>query len=320
MPELPDITLYVESLGARIQGQRLEKIRLGNPFILRTVDPPLNAATGKIVEHVERIGKRIVLALEDDLFVVVHLMIAGRFQWKKPKTKLPGRVSHAAFDFAGGTLLLTEAGTKKRASIHLVNGRAALAAFDRGGLELLDSSLKSFHATLTRENRTLKRALTDPRLFSGIGNAYSDEILHRARFSPLTLTQKLSDEEVARLHTATIATLKEWIERLRDESGGEFPEKVTAFREEMAVHGKFGKPCPICGTKVQRIVYAENESNYCPRCQTGGKILSDRSLARLLKGDWPKTIDELEQSELGKEQPLRSESLAVLLERTRRSS
>lgn len=300
MPELPDVTVYVESLETRIKGQHLEKIRLGNPFILRTFDPPLSAAFGKTVQQVERIGKRIVLTLEDDLFVVIHLMIAGRLHWKKPKTKLPGRVGHAAFDFPDGTLLLTEASTKKRASIHLVNGRSALAAFDRGGLELLDSRLKSFHVTLTRENRTLKRALTDPRLFSGIGNAYSDEILHRARLSPLTLAQKLSDEEVARLHTATIGTLKEWIERLRDEAGGEFPEKVTAFRKEMAVHGKFGKPCPDCGTKVQRIVYAENESNYCPRCQTGGKMLSDRSLARLLKDDWPKTIDELEQGELEK--------------------
>ena len=300
MPELPDITVYVESLEARITGERLEKIRLGNPFILRTFDPPLSAASGKTVQGVERIGKRIILALEDDLFVVIHLMIAGRLRWKKPTAKLPGRVGHAAFDFANGTLLLTEASTKKRASIHLVNGRPALAAFERGGLELLGSSLKSFHAALTRENRTLKRALTDPRLFSGIGNAYSDEILHRARLSPLTLTQKLSDEEVLRLHTATITTLKEWIERLRDEAGAEFPEKVTAFREEMAVHGKFGKPCPVCGTKVQRIVYAENESDYCPRCQTGGKMLSDRSLARLLKDDWPMTIDELEQSESGK--------------------
>jgi len=300
MPELPDVTVYVESLETRIKGQHLEKIRLGNPFILRTFDPPLSAAFGKTVQQVERIGKRIVLTLEDDLFVVIHLMIAGRLHWKKPKANIPGRVGHAAFDFPDGTLLLTEASTKKRASIHLVNGRSALAAFDRGGLELLDSRLKSFHVTLTRENRTLKRALTDPRLFSGIGNAYSDEILHRARLSPLTLAQKLSDEEVARLHTATIGTLKEWIERLRDEAGGEFPEKVTAFRKEMAVHGKFGKPCPDCGTKVQRIVYAENESNYCPRCQTGGKMLSDRSLARLLKDDWPKTIDELEQGELEK--------------------
>jgi formamidopyrimidine-DNA glycosylase len=300
MPELPDITVYVESLEARIKGQRLEKVRLGNPFILRTFEPPLNAVSRKTVLGVERIGKRIILAFEDELFVGLHLMIAGRLHWKKPKTKIPNRIGHAAFDFSEGTLLLTEASTKKRASIHLVRGRSSLAVFDRGGLEVLDCSLKSFHGGLTRENRTLKRALTDPRLFSGIGNAYSDEILHRAKLSPLTLTLKLSGEEVARLQTATIATLKEWIDRLRGEAAGKFPEKVTAFREEMAVHGKFGKPCPVCGTKVQRIVYAENESNYCPRCQTGGKMLSDRSLARLLKDDWPKTIDELEQSELGK--------------------
>jgi formamidopyrimidine-DNA glycosylase len=300
MPELPDITVYIESLKARIKGQRLEGIRLGNPFILRTFDPPLSATFGKSVSGVERMGKRIILALEGDLFVVIHLMIAGRFHWKKPKSKIPGRVGHAAFDFADGTLLLTEASTKKRASIHLVEGRAALATFDRGGLEPLGSSLNSFQVALTSENRTLKRALTDPRLFSGIGNAYSDEILHRARLSPLVLTQKLSHDDVVQLHNATTSTLKEWIERLREEAGGEFPEKVTAFREEMAVHGKFGKPCPVCGTKVQRIVYAENESNYCPRCQTGGKMLSDRSLARLLKGDWPKTIDELEGSELRK--------------------
>ena len=300
MPELPDITVYIESLEARINGRRLEGIRLGNPFILRTFDPPLSATFGKTVVGVERIGKRINLVLEGDLFVVIHLMIAGRLHWKKPKSKLPGRVGHAAFDFPDGSLLVTEASTKKRASIHLVKGRTALEAFDRGGLEPLGSYLSSFRAALTRENRTLKRALTDPRLFSGIGNAYSDEILHRARLSPLVLTHKLSNEEITRLHNATIATLKEWIERLRYETGGEFPEKVTAFREEMAVHGKFGKPCPVCGTKVQRIVYAENEANYCPRCQTGGKMLSDRSLARLLKGDWPRTIDELEGSELRK--------------------
>lgn len=300
MPELPDITVYVESLKARIKGRRLEEARVGNPFILRTFDPPLNAVSGKTAKGVERIGKRIVVELEDDLFVVIHLMIAGRLHWRKPKSKIPGRVGHAAFDFANGTLLLTEASSKKRASIYLIKERAALAAFDRGGLELLESSLKSFHRALAKENRTLKRALTDPRLFSGIGNAYSDEILHRARLSPLTLTQKLSLEDIALLHAATTATLQEWITRLRNEAGGEFPEKVTAFREEMAVHGKYGKPCPVCGTKVQRIVYAENESNYCPRCQTGGKMLSDRSLARLLKGDWPKTIDELEESELKK--------------------
>jgi formamidopyrimidine-DNA glycosylase len=300
MPELPDITVYIERLEARIKGHRLEGIRLGNPFILRTFDPPLNATFGMMVEGVERMGKRIILALEGDLFVVIHLMITGRLHWKKPKSKLAGRVGHAAFDFTNGSLLLTEASTKKRASIHLVKGRAALAEFDRGGLEPLSSSLSSFQEALTRENRTLKRALTDPRLFSGIGNAYSDEILHRARLSPLVLTQKLTHEDVVQLHKATTSTLKEWIERLRDEAGGEFPEKVTAFRVEMAVHGKFGKPCPVCRTKVQRIVYAENESNYCPRCQTGGKMLSDRSLARLLKGDWPKTIDELEGSGLRK--------------------
>jgi formamidopyrimidine-DNA glycosylase len=300
MPELPDITVYVESLESRIKGTRLEKIRLGNPFILRTFDPPLSAASGTRIEAVERIGKRIVFSLEDDLFVVIHLMIAGRFQWKKPNSKIPGRVGHAAFDFPDGTLLLTEASTKKRASIHLVSGRLSLASFDRGGLEVLNSSVESFQAALVKENRTLKRALTDPRLFSGIGNAYSDEILHRAGLSPLTLSQKLTDADIKRLHAATIATMHEWIDRLRSESASKFPEKVTAFREEMAVHGKFGKPCPVCSTKVQRIVYAENESNYCPRCQTGGKILSDRSLARLLKDDWPKTIDELEQSELGR--------------------
>jgi formamidopyrimidine-DNA glycosylase len=287
--------------------QRLELLRLGNPFILRTFDPPVNAVSNKIVRRVERMGKRIILALEGDLFVIIHLMIAGRLHWKKQKAKLPGKVGHAAFDFPNGTLLLTEASTKKRASIHLVQGRTALVSFERGGLEVLGSTPKSFHSALTRENRTLKRALTDPRLFSGIGNAYSDEILHRAKLSPLTLTQKLSEEGVFRLHDATTATLKEWIERLRDEAGGDFPEKVTAFRKEMVVHGKFGAPCPVCGTKVQRIVYAENECNYCPRCQTGGKILSDRSLARLLKDDWPKTIDELEQDDLGKQQMIRSE-------------
>jgi formamidopyrimidine-DNA glycosylase len=299
MPELPDLTIYVESLDARVVNQPLERLRLGNPFILRTFDPPVNAASNKIVLRVERMGKRIILALEDELFLIIHLMIAGRLHWKQPKAKLPGKVGHAAFDFPNGTLLLTEASTKKRASIHLVQRRSALASFERGGLEIFGATQKSFHSALTRENRTLKRALTDPRLFSGIGNAYSDEILHRAKLSPLTLTQKLSNEEVVRLFDATTATMKEWIERLRAEADGQFPEKVTAFRKEMAVHGKFGTPCPVCGTKVQRIVYAENESNYCPRCQTGGKMLSDRSLARLLKDDWPKTIDELEQSDLG---------------------
>jgi formamidopyrimidine-DNA glycosylase len=302
MPELPDITVYVESLESRIKGKRLEKIRLGNPFILRTFDPPLSSTAGKTVQEVRRMGKRIVLELEGDLFIVIHLMISGRLHWKKPSAKLQGRVGHAAFDFTDGTLTLTEASTKKRASIHLVQGHQALAEFDRGGLEIMASTDAAFRAALLKENRTLKRALTDPRLFSGIGNAYSDEIFHRAQLSPLILTQKMSDEEIHRLHTATISTMSEWIDRLRKDTAGEFPEKVTAFREEMAVHGKFGKPCPVCGTKVQRIVYAENEANYCPRCQTGGKILSDRSLARLLKADWPRTIEELEQSELGKEQ------------------
>ncbi len=294
MPELPDITLYVESLQQRIVGQPLQGIRLGNPFILRTFDPPLSSAGGKLVEHVSRIGKRIVFELEDDLYLIIHLMIAGRFHWKKPKAKIDGKICHAGFDFPSGTLLLTEASTRKRASMHLVKGRAALAQFDRGGLEVLDSSLHSFREALVRENRTLKRALTDPRLFSAIGNAYSDEILHRARLSPLKLTRQLTDAEVAELHHSATGVLTEWIERLRNETGAGFPEKVTAFHDEMAVHGRFGLPCPVCGSKVQRIVYAENECNYCARCQTGGKMLSDRSLARLLKDDWPKTIDELE--------------------------
>jgi formamidopyrimidine-DNA glycosylase len=249
------------------------------------------------VKRVWRIGKRIVFELEDELYVIVHLMIAGRFHWKKPKTKIGGKVCHAGFDFATGTLLLTEASTKKRASIHLVRGRSDLAQFDRGGLEVLDSSLPSFRETLVRENRTLKRALTDPRLFSAIGNAYSDEILHRAKLSPLKLTRQLTAEEISNLHHSTLSTLNEWTERLRQKTGAGFPEKVTAFHSEMAVHGRYGEPCPVCGSKVQRIVYAENECNYCPRCQTGGKMLSDRSLARLLKDDWPKTIDELESGE-----------------------
>jgi len=294
MPELPDITIYIESLEARVAGQRLENIRLSNPFILRTFDPPLSSASGKAVKRVSRIGKRVVFELEGELYIVIHLMIAGRFHWKKPKAKIGGKVCHAGFDFPTGTLLLTEASTRKRASMHLVKGRGALAQFDRGGLEVLDSTQVSFREALVRENRTLKRALTDPRLFSAIGNAYSDEILHRARLSPLKLTRQLTDEEIDGLHSSTTIVLTEWIERLRKENGTGFPEKVTAFHSEMAVHGRFGLPCPVCGSKVQRIVYAENECNYCARCQTGGKLLSDRSLARLLKDDWPKTIDELE--------------------------
>ncbi len=294
MPELPDLAIYIESLQTRVAGKSIENIRLGNPFILRTFDPPISAAIGKGVKTVTRIGKRIVFELQDDLFIVIHLMIAGRFHWKKPKAKVGGKMVHAGFDFSAGTLLLTEASTKKRASMHLVKGRDQLAQFDRGGLEIMGSTLASFKDTLLRENRTLKRALTDPRLFSAIGNAYSDEILHRARLSPLKLTRQLADEEISGLHRSTIEVMTEWTERLRQETGSGFPEKVTAFHDAMAVHGKFGHPCPDCGTKIQRIVYAENECNYCPRCQTGGKMLSDRSLARLLKGDWPKTIDELE--------------------------
>ena len=297
MPELPDLTVYIESLQSRIGGKPIENIRLGNPFILRTFDPPISAAIGKTVMTVTRIGKRIVFELQDDLFLVVHLMIAGRFHWKKPKAKVGGKMIHAGFDFTDGTLLLTEASTKKRASLHLVKGRGALAQFDRGGLEVTGSSAASFKDTLIRENRTLKRALTDPRLFSAIGNAYSDEILHRSKLSPLKLTRQLADGEIARLHQSILDVMVEWTERLRRETESGFPEKVTAFHDEMAVHGKFGSPCPECGSKVQRIVYAENECNYCPRCQTGGKMLSDRSLARLLKEDWPKTINELEELE-----------------------
>lgn len=294
MPELPDLTIYVESLCKRIVGQRLENVRLDSPFILRTVKPSIDEVCGKTVRELLRIGKRIVFGLDAEFFIVVHLMIAGRFHLKAPGAKIPGRVGHAAFDFEDGTLLLTEASTKKRASMHITRGRGSLAEFDRGGLEVLGSSLEQFHVALIKENHTIKRTLTDPRLFSAIGNAYSDEILHRARLSPLKLTRQLTGDEVTSLHRAAIDTLQEWIDRLRKETGDSFPEKVTAFRAEMAVHGRFGKPCPVCGSKVQRIVYAENECNYCARCQTAGKLLSDRSLARLLKDDWPRTIDELE--------------------------
>jgi formamidopyrimidine-DNA glycosylase len=299
MPELPDLTIYIESLQSRIVGHQLENIRLASPFILRTVEPRMDEVRGKTIFGLQRIGKRIVFELEDELYLVIHLMIAGRFHWKKPKSKIPGKVGHAAFDFSTGTLLLTEASTKKRASLHLVRGKSALTEFDRGGIEVLESSLEAFRSALLRENHTVKRSLTDPRLFSAIGNAYSDEILHRSRLSPLKLTRQMTEDEIVRLHRATISTLQEWIERLRSETGSEFPEKVTAFREEMAVHGRFGKPCPDCGLRIQRIVYAENECNYCPRCQTGGRLLSDRSLARLLKDDWPKTIDDLEAGGLG---------------------
>jgi formamidopyrimidine-DNA glycosylase len=294
MPELPDIAVYVERLEDRLAGEALERVRLLNPFVLRSVVPPVAAAEGRKVKSVRRIGKRIVLELEGALFLVLHLMIAGRFRWLAKDKKPPGRISLAALEFEDVTLLLTEAGTKRRASIHLVEGEAALAAMDPGGLEVFDARLEDFAARLKADRHTLKRALTDPHLFSGIGNAYSDEILHRAKLSPFAQTSSLSEEEVKRLYDATRATLTEWTERLRREAGPNLPEKVTAFHEEMAVHGRYRKPCPVCGSPVQRIVYAENETNYCARCQTGGKILADRALSRLLKASWPRSIDELE--------------------------
>jgi formamidopyrimidine-DNA glycosylase len=296
VPELPDIEVYVDAIAARIAGATLVGVRLGTPFLLRSAEVPLSAAAGSKVTGVRRLGKRIVLALEGDLFLALHLMVAGRLHWRERGAKLPGRGGLAAFDFEAGSLVLTEAGTKRRAALHLVRGGAALAALDRGGVEVLEADLPTFRTALVRERHTLKRALTDPALFSGIGNAYSDEILHRARLSPVTMTTALDDEEVARLHGAVREVLSEWTERLRGEAAAAFPEGVTAFREEMAVHGKHRRPCPVCGTAVQRIVRAENEVNYCPRCQTGGKILSDRSLARLLKADWPRTVEELEKN------------------------
>ena len=294
MPELPDITVYVEALRDRLSGHQLLSARLGSPFLLRTVDPPLDALIGWRVCGVERMGKRIVVALDDDYYIVLHLMIAGRLHWTARGAKGSRRASLAAFDFDSGTLTLTEAGSKRRASLYLVHGRAALAEHDRGGLEVLEASLAAFAAQLRSENHTLKRTLTDPRLFSGIGNAYSDEILHSARLSPVKLTSRLTDSDLARLFDATRATLTEWTDRLRAEAGDGFPENVTAFRTEMAVHGKFRQPCPVCGTPVQRIRYADNETNYCPTCQTDGKLLADRALSRILKGDWPKSFDEWE--------------------------
>jgi formamidopyrimidine-DNA glycosylase len=296
MPEIPDITVYIDALRPRIQGKVLERVRLISPFLLRTFDPALNEVEGRTVVDLRRIGKRIVWCFEHDLFLVLHLMIAGRLHWKPRGAKPPGKIGLAAFDFPNGTLTLTEAGSKKRASLHVVRGRRELSAHDPGGLEVLEADQVSFRQVLLRENHTLKRALTDPRLFSGIGNAYSDEILHRARLSPLALTLKLSNAEIERLFDAIQYCLREWIDRLRREAGNDFPEKVTAFREEMAVHGRFGKPCPACGSPVQRIVYADNETNYCPRCQTKGKVLADRSLSRLLKDDWPRSVEELEET------------------------
>lgn len=292
MPELPDITVYVEALGARVVGQPLREARLNTPFLLRSVDPPLDDLVGKTVRGVRRLGKRIVFEMDGDLYMVLHLMIAGRLHWK-PLTAKRMRADLAGFDFPNGTLTLTEAGSKRRASLHLVRGFAGLADFQRGGLEVLDATLDDFAARLRAENHTVKRSLTDPRLFSGIGNAYSDEILHRARMSPVKLTSRLTDAEISTLFDATRSTLVEWTERLRGEAAESFPEKVTAFRAEMAVHGKYRQPCPVCGTPVQRIRYADNETNYCARCQTEGRLLADRALSRLLKQDWPKSVDEL---------------------------
>ncbi len=293
MPELPDITVYVEALRARLSGEELTEVRLGTPFLLRTVDPPLTEIVRKRVRDVTRSGKRIIIGFDDDLFAVFHLMIAGRLHWKPRSNKPPRKTDLAAFEFPNGPLTLTEAGTKRRASLHLVRGAAGLSDFARGGLEVLETTLDQFAERLRSESHTVKRSLTDPRLFSGVGNAYSDEILHRARLSPVKLTRRLTDDEIATLYEATRTTLVEWTDRLRAEADGDFPEKVTAFRPEMAVHGKFGQPCPVCGTPVQRIRYADNETNYCARCQTDGKLLADRALSRLLKEDWPRSIDEV---------------------------
>lgn len=294
MPELPDITVYIEALETRIVGEPLKQIRVASPFLLRTFEPPLEEVYGRTVRELRRFGKRIVIGFDDEYWLILHLMIAGRLHWKPPQTRLAGKSALAAFDFPLGSLVLTEAGSKRRAALHLVQGETALAQHQRGGLEVLTSTPVEFAAVLARRNHTVKRALTDPSLFSGIGNAYSDEILHRARMSPFLMTQKLDADAMARLHRAVLDVMQEWIVRLRDEAGETFPERVTAFRPEMAVHGRFGKPCPVCGTKVQRIVYADNETNYCPVCQTEGRILADRSLSRLLKDGWPKSVDELE--------------------------
>ncbi len=294
MPELPDITLYREALEARVLGHTLVGVKLSSPFVLRTAQPPLAVAQGRRVAAVRRIGKRIALGLEGELFLVLHLMIAGRLRWLEGARKPPARITLALFEFDSGTLAFTEAGSKRRASLHVIENERNLARFDPGGLEVLEADLDAFTKRLKSESHTLKRALTDPRLFSGIGNAYSDEILHRARLSPVALTSRLSDEETRRLFRATRETLIEWTERLRKEAGAAFPEKVTAFREGMTVHGRYKSPCPVCGSPVQRIVYAENETNYCARCQAGGKILADRALSRLLKSSWPRNIDEIE--------------------------
>ncbi|HEX2722702.1 MAG TPA: DNA-formamidopyrimidine glycosylase family protein [Gemmatimonadaceae bacterium] len=293
MPELPDVAVYVESIAAKCVGRKIERVRIGSPFIVRSVDPPIYEIEGTTVREVRRIGKRIAIGVDEELWIVIHLMIAGRFRWLKTGAKIPGRLGLAALDFDNGSLILTEAGTRRRASITLLRGEEALGELHRGGVEPLEIDEETFARQLTRENHTLKRSFTDPRLFSGIGNAYSDEIFHRARISPIKLTSRLTRDEITRLFDATRETLTEWTRRLRAEAKGEFPAKVTAFHDEMAVHGRYGKPCPVCGSPVQRIRYASNETNYCARCQTEGKLLADRALSRLLKQDWPSSIDEL---------------------------
>lgn len=294
MPEFPDVEIYVERLTDFVGGKRLQRIRFNSPFVLRSVEPPIGDAHNRLVERVSRLGKQIVITLEDDLHLVIHLMISGRLRWKKPASNIPKGMGLAAFDFESGVLLFTEASKKKRASLRLIQGVDTLQTLNRGGLEVFESSRETFDLALRRANHTLKRALTDQRIFSGIGNAYSDEILHRAQLSPVKLTQRLDQEEVARLYHATRAVLEEWVERLREKTGRRFPDKVTAFHDEMAVHGRYGKPCPVCNAPVQRIVFADNEANYCARCQTGGKLLADRALSRLLKKNWPRTLEELD--------------------------
>jgi formamidopyrimidine-DNA glycosylase len=304
MPELPDVVVYLERLSALVGGRVLEKVRLGNAFVVRSFDPPIRSLEGKRARAFRRVGKRLVLGFEDDLFLVVHLMIAGRLRFKERGAPIPKRLGLAAFDFESGTVILTEAGTSRRASLHVVRGEGALKAFSRGGVEPLEATPDEFRGALLRENHTLKRALSDPRIFSGIGNAYSDEILFAAKLSPVKLTSRLTDEEVDRLRIACLTTLNQWVDRLRAEAGDGFPEKVTAFRPEMAVHGKYREPCSVCGTKIQRIRHASNEVNYCPRCQTEGRLLADRGLSKLLRGDWPKSIDQLEELE-AKREPLK---------------